>query len=301
MTHHWGYVSGILSALLVGLGTCLNKIVLAETHPILVAGLIYLFAGVSLSLIRLLPFGNKIMLSLGITSKSEVGMNKKDLIVLALVMFSGAVIAPFLFLNGLNQTTAINASLLQNTESLFTVLIAFSFLKERANRREWAGILLLTLGAIFLTTNAAFDKLTLTQSLYGNILIVLGGLFWGIDNNLSKFLSQNKNLLVVTALKCLTGGTILVLLAQALGLEFHIALTALPYLAIAGAFGIGFSILLFLVSLRKIGAMKTGVIFSTSSLFGAAFAFLILRESFSAIQLVAGSVMLIGIYIIYKK
>ena len=96
-------------------------------------------------------------------------------------------------------------------------------------------------------------------------------------------------------------GTILVLLAQALGLEFHITLTALPYLATAGAFSIGFSILLFLLSLRKIGAMKTGVIFSTSSLFGAAFAFLILRESFSIIQLIAGSVMLIGVYIIYKK
>jgi len=68
-----------------------------------------------------------------------------------------------------------------------------------------------------------------------------------------------------------------------------------------GAFSIGFSILFFLLGLREIGAMRTGVIFSTSSLFGATFAFLILRENFSLIQLTSGFVMLLGVYILYKQ
>jgi drug/metabolite transporter (DMT)-like permease len=45
---------------------------------------------------------------------------KKDLRVLAFVIACGSVIAPLLLLNGLNQTTAINTSLLLNAESLFT-------------------------------------------------------------------------------------------------------------------------------------------------------------------------------------
>ncbi|MEM0439421.1 MAG: hypothetical protein DJ555_04005 [Desulfurococcaceae archaeon] len=49
------------------------------------------------------------------------------------------------------------------------------------------------------------------------------------------------------------------------------------------------------------GAMKTGIIFSTSSLFGAVFAFIILRESFSLIQLLAGITMLLGVYIMYRE
>ncbi|MBS7620910.1 DMT family transporter [Candidatus Bathyarchaeota archaeon] len=301
MTHHWGYMAAISSALLFGIGATLNKIVLADVHPTVVAGLIYLFAGLALSIVRLSPLRNRVMAVLATPTKTEARISRKDFGILALVVLSGSTIAPFLFLNGLNQTTAINASLLQNTESLFTVLMAFLFLKEKAYRKDWVGILFLFVGVLFLTTNGEFYLLTLTQSFFGNVLIVIACVFWGIDNNLSRFLSKKEDLILITTLKCLAGGTALLLLSLALGLPLQIPLFAFPYLLSAGAFSIGFSILLFLLGLREIGAMKTSVIFSTSSLFGAAFAFAMLREDFSFIQLLAGFVMSLGVYVIYKK
>ena len=301
MTHHWGYVGAISSALLFGMGATLNKIVLVQVHPTVVAGLIYLFAGISLSLVRLSPLRDRIMSLLKTPTKTEAKINMKDFVILGIVVLSGSTIAPFLFLNGLNETTAINASLLQNTESLFTVLIAFLFLKEKAGKKDWVGILFLIVGVLFLTTNGEFFRLTLTQSLYGNMLIVTACLFWGIDNSLSRFLSKKEDIILITALKCMAGGTILLLLSLALRLEFQISLYTFPYLIAVGAFSIGFSILFFLLGLREIGAIRTGVIFSTSSLFGATFAFLILRENFSLIQLISGFVMLVGVYILYKR
>jgi len=181
------------------------------------------------------------------------------------------------------------------------VLIAHLFLKEKTDKKKWVGILFLIVGVLFLTTNGEFFRLTLTQSLYGNMLIVTACLFWGIDNSLSRFLSQKEDIILIAALKCLAGGTILLLLSWALRLEFQISLSVFPYLTSVGAFSIGFSILFFLLGLREIGAMKTGVIFSTSSLFGAVFAFLMLRENFSSNQLIAGFVMLSGVYTLYKR
>jgi len=283
------------------MGATLNKIVLAQVHPTVVSGLIYLFAGISLSLVRFSPLRNLIMSLLKTPTKTEAKINMKDFVILALVVLSGSTIAPFLFLNGLDETTAINASLLQNTESLFTVLIAHLFLKEKTDKKKWVGILFLIVGVLFLTTNGEFFRLTLTQSLYGNMLIVTACLFWGIDNSLSRFLSQKEDIILIAALKCLAGGTILLLLSWALRLEFQISLSVFPYLISVGAFSIGFSILFFLLGLREIGAMKTGVIFSTSSLFGAVFAFLMLRENFSSNQLIAGFVMLSGVYTLYKR
>jgi len=300
MTHHWGYMGAISSALLFGIGATLNKIVLADVHPTIVAGLIYLFAGLALSIVRFSPLRNRVMAVLETPTKTETKISRKDFGILALVVLSGSTIAPLLFLNGLNQTTAMNTSLLQNTESLFTMLIAFLFLKEKACRKDWVGILFLFVGVLFLATNGEFYRVTLT-SFFGNVLIVTACLFWGIDNNLSRFLSKKKDLILITALKCLAGGTVLLLLSSALGLKLQIPLLAFPYLISAGAFSIGFSILFFLLGLREIGAMKTSVIFSTSSLFGAAFAFIMLKENFSLIQLLAGFVMLLGFYIIYKK
>ncbi|MEM3011427.1 MAG: DMT family transporter [Candidatus Bathyarchaeia archaeon] len=232
MTHHWGYVGAISSALLFGIGATLNKIVLANAHPTVAAGLIYLFAGLILSTVRLSPLRNRVMAVLATPTKTETRISRKDFGILALVVLSGSTIAPLLFLNGLNQTTAINASLLQNTESLFTVLIAFLFLKEKAYRKDWVGILFLFVGVLFLTTNGEFYLLTLTQSFFGNVLIVAACVFWGIDNNLSKFLSKKEDLILITATKCLAGGTVLLLLSWVLDFhfKFHCLLSLTSYL-----------------------------------------------------------------------
>ena len=298
MTHHWGYVSAVASALLFGASSTLNKIALEDVHPTVVAGMIYFIGGVFLFGIHLTPLSKKI-LSLLDTKETETKISKKDLSVLAFVIISGSVMAPLLLLNGLNETTAINASLLLNAESLFTVSIAFIFLKERGAGKEYLGMLMLFVGVVFVTTNGEFQGVVLTENVIGNLLIIGACFFWGIDNNLSKILSKKRDIILMTGLKCFIGGLVLLAVSFLIGINFNIPLISIPYLLSAGAFSIAFSILLFLFALRKIGSMRTGVIFSTSSLFGAVLAFLVLRETFTPIQLIAGIIMLLGVYVLY--
>ena len=291
----------MLSSILFGISSALNKIALADVDPLIVAGMIYFIGGILLFGIHLSPL-HRVLLSLFETpTETESKIMRKDFLILAFVILSGAVIAPYLLLQGLNQTTAINAALILNIESLFTVLIAFTFLKERGKRKDYLGILLLLVGVLFLTTNAEFYKLSLTKEILGNLLIVGACLFWGIDNNLSKFLSTKRDIVMVTGLKCFIGGLVLLASSHILGIRFNVPIASLPYLLSVGAFSIAFSVLFFLFALREIGSMRTGVIFSTSSLFGAMFALVVLREPFSPIQLLAGLVMLSGVYIIYRR
>jgi len=301
LTHHWGYVGAMLSAILFGISSALNKIALENVDPLIVAGMIYFIGGILLFGIHLSPL-HRILLSLFETpTETETRIVRRDFLTLAFVIISGSIIAPYLLLQGLNETTAINAALILNTESLFTVLVAFTFLKERGRRKDYLGIILLLVGVVFLTTNADFYKLSLTKEILGNLLIVGACFSWGIDNNLSKFLSKKRDIVMATGLKCFIGGLVLLAASQILGIRFNVPIASLPYLLSVGAFSIAFSVLLFLFGLREIGSMKTGVIFSTSSLFGAMFAFAVLREPFSFIQLLAGLVMLCGVYIIYRR
>jgi drug/metabolite transporter (DMT)-like permease len=80
-----------------------------------------------------------------------------------------------------------------------------------------------------------------------------------------------------------------------------VSLSAVPYLIAVGVFSIGLSIMFFMFGLREIGSLRTGVIYSTSSLFGAFFAFVVLREGFSVIQISAGLLMILGVYVLYRK
>jgi drug/metabolite transporter (DMT)-like permease len=56
-----------------------------------------------------------------------------------------------------------------------------------------------------------------------------------------------------------------------------------------------------MLGLREIGSMRTGMIFSMSSLFGAVFAFIVLREAFSIVQVLAGLIMILGVFSLYRK
>lgn len=301
VTHHWGYVGALSSAILFGVSSTLNKIALENVNPLIVAGMIYSVGGVLLLAIHYSPLHKKLLMLFETPTETETVISARDYRILAFVILCGSIVAPFLLLHGLNETTAINAALLLNTESLFTVLLAFFFLKERGQGKDYMGILLLLLGVVILTTNAGFQRLTLTEQLYGNMLIVGACLFWGIDNNLSRFLSKKRDIVMVTGLKCFIGGIILLAMSQILGIGFSVPIVSLPYLLTVGASSIALSIMLFLFALREIGAMRTGVIFSTSSLSGAIFALVVLREQFSHIQLLAGLIMLCGVYILYKR
>jgi len=156
-------------------------------------------------------------------------------------------------------------------------------------------------GVVFITTNGNFQGLSLTKEVTGNLLIIGACLFWSIDNNLSKFLSKKRDIVMITGLKCFIGGVILLAISLFVGVDFEIPLISIPYIFSVGAFSIAFSILLFFFALREIGSMGTGFVFSTSSLFGAVFAFVILKEAFSLTQFLAGLTMLLGVYVLYRK
>jgi len=301
MTHHWGYVGAVTSALLFGLGATFNKIALADVNPTVAAGLTYLFAGVALSVVRFSPFRSRVMRLLKTPTPTEASFCRRDVWVLFFVVLSGSMLAPLLYMNGLSGSSAVNASLLLNAETLFTVLIAVAFLREHTQKKDWLGVSFLVLGAVFITTDAQFSNLTLSQSLLGNVLIIAACLFWGIDNNLSKLLCFKEDLLLVTVAKCLLGGCTLLLISFVLNLGLFVPLSALPYLLVVGVFSIGFSLLFFMLGLREIGSLRTGAIYSISSLFGALFAFIVLREELSVIQVLAGLLMALGVYILYRK
>jgi drug/metabolite transporter (DMT)-like permease len=109
MSHHWGYVAAVVSAVLFGLSSTLNKLALENANPTVVAGMIYFVAGVFLFAVHLSPLCPKIIAKLD-TVETEPKMTKRDFRILAFVVLCGSIIAPLLLLNGLSQTTAINAS-----------------------------------------------------------------------------------------------------------------------------------------------------------------------------------------------
>jgi drug/metabolite transporter (DMT)-like permease len=296
MSHHWGYLLALCSAVLFGVSTTVNKILLSSVPPLTIASMTYVIGGIFLATVSLVPRKASVLSWLKLPSNPTKDPTWKDGALIVLVALFGGVLAPSLNLIGLNNTTAVSTALLGNTETLFTIAIAFVFLGERGRAKDYAAMALLIIGAVVLTTNLNLRQVLSTGTLLGNVLVVLAAFCWGIDNNLSRALSIKRSLLQVGSLKGIIGGGLLFAVMSLYGVRIVLNIFAITWLLILGVFSVGLSLLFFLFSLQQIGAMRTGVIFSTGSLFGAVTAFFVLREPISLVQALAGCLMLIAIY-----
>ena len=302
MAHHWGYMSALLAALLFGVGSVLSKILLNNLHPLVVAGLVYLVSGVFLVIIRVQSsFKLKPLYRfLGLKHRAFPTLSLKDFKILFGMVLFGAVLAPFIFLFGLQLTTVINASFLSITENVFTIMLASFLLGERLRKKEILPVVAILSGAIFLATNLEFTSLKLAEKLLGNLLVLIGCFLWGVDNTLSRMLSIEGDVLEVAGFKSLFGGLLVTILCMLLGIPLNLNLIQIILLVFIGLFSIGISLVFYIAALHYIGASRTSTIYATSAVFGAIFAMIILKEKIMLIQIFSGIIMLAGVYSLYK-
>jgi drug/metabolite transporter (DMT)-like permease len=314
---HIGYVSAIIAAMLFGSVSTITKPILEDLNALSVSSLTYIIAG--LSLIPFLKFSytnsnsnsnsnsNNTLETTNNTSskKRKWTDNRKSYFLLLLTSLCGAVIAPTLFFYGLSNTSASDSSILINGEVLFSILLAVVFFNEKLIKREIIALILVLVGIVILTTNMQFlsSSNSFVEFNIGNILIVGSTLFWALDNNISKILSKNIHIPKIIVLKTLIGGSLLFILTiTVFGIaEFDaVDIIHMPYLVFAGSMGFGASLFFFLHSLKRIGTIKTILLFSTSSLFGMIFAKIFLNENITIYQIIAVGVILGGLYLIKR-
>lgn len=281
-----GYVSAIIAAILFGTVSVVAKPTLVTIHPILLASFVYLLAS---------------LVATPLIHKKKFSISLKDKGLLMVIAISGAVIGPILFFVGLEKSTASDSALLLNGEIIFSVFLAILLFREKISRIGYLAVALVIAGVIIVTTDMEFSYSIFDVQNIGNLFIIGATLFWALDNNLSKILSTRLDVARIVQLKSLIGGSILLLLVFVLQIPINIELEHLPNILLLGVAGFGASVFFFLHSLKRIGTVKTIMIFSTSSIFGLIFASIFLQESISYFQFIAMIVILSGIYLLYKK
>ena len=280
-----GYFAAIVAAILFGSVSTVAKPALSEIHPILLASLVYFLASLVATVIP----------------KKPVPILKKDAGLLIIVAFSGAVIGPILFFVGLEESLASDSALLLNGEIVFSVILAILLFREKLSSLGYLAVALVVAGVVIVTTNLDMSLSALTFTNKGNLFILAATLFWALDNNVSKILSTRLDVARIVQLKSVIGGSVLLLIVFAFEVPIGVTLEHIPNILLLGAAGFGASIFLFLHGLKRIGTVKTIMIFSTSSVFGLLFAALFLQEQISHLQVIAMGIILLGIYLLYKR
>ena len=284
-----GAVCGITAAVLFGISPPLTKLLLKETSPLVLAGLLYLGAGLGLSLYEALVYRWRSFAS------REAPLQRSDLRYLVGIICCGGMLGPVLMLVGLQRISGVMGSLLLNLEAPLTILLALVLFREHLGFRESVGSGLIILGGVVLTIHPE----TVTADLLGMLALCGATFSWALDNNLTQHLSSLRDPLALTRIKTFAAGIILLLLAlpfdqtwPSLGTTFTIMFL--------GLLSYGMSLVLDTYALRLLGAAREAAYFSTAPFIGAIAAVPLLgeqwgpRDFLAATIIVGGLILLLG-------
>lgn len=284
--HHsrlWpGVALALGSAILFGAATPLSKILLGSIEPQLLAGLLYLGAGMGLAALQ----AARALLAV---PGAEAPLRRTDLPWLAVAILAGGIAGPVLLMLGLARIDAASASLLLNLEGLATMSIAWLIFWENVDRRLLLGALAIIAGAIVLSWNGQRVSLNAGTALIGAACIA-----WGIDNNVTRKLSAT-NPVSIAMVKGLVAGVVNIAVAITRSAVLPDAGVAAAT-AVLGFFAIGVSLVMFVLALRHLGAARTGAYFSLAPFVGALIAVAILQDPVSFNLIAAALLMGFGLW-----
>jgi drug/metabolite transporter (DMT)-like permease len=282
-SHLWpGVPLALASAVLFGAATPLSKLLLGSVDPWLLAGILYLGAGIGLAIVH---YGRGAMA----IETSEAPLRRSDIPWLAAVVLFGGMLGPVLLMFGLSMTSAASGSLLLNLEGLATMGIAWLVFRENVDRRLLLGAGAILAGAFVLPWQGA-ARLDI-----GGLLIAGACLSWGIDNNLARRLSS-ADPMQMAMIKGLVAGSTNLVVALVLGASLPpIGLIAGG--ALVGFLAVGVSLVMFMLGLRHLGVARTGAYFSLAPFIGALISLVIFRDGFTIQLVIAGALMAVGLYL----
>jgi drug/metabolite transporter (DMT)-like permease len=271
------------SALLFGVTTPIAKHLLSTESPWLTAGLLYLGSGIGLTLWRLIQD----------RGWAPSGLQRDDWPWLASAIVSGGVLAPGLLMLGLARTDAAEASLLLNLEAVFGAALAWIVFREATSRRIVLGFFAICIASVLLAwPSAALGG----RGVVGPLLVAAACLCWGIDNNLTRKIS-GADARAVAGVKGLAAGATNTGLALSMGAAAWPAVPVLAGTLLLGFAGYGVSLVLFIVSLRRLGTARTGAYFAAAPFLGTGLSMALYGEPVGALFYVAAGLMALGVWL----
>jgi drug/metabolite transporter (DMT)-like permease len=278
-----GAAAALAAAALFGLSAPLSKLLLGHIGPQLLAALLYLGAGIGLTLVRL------------VRRPTEAQLQRRDLPLLLAIIVSGGVAGPLLLMLGLSRLSAVTGALLLNLEAPFTMALAVFFGEHVGRRAALAGALVVAASVLL---GYAPGPVGGPHPGLGALLVAAACLAWGLDNNLTQRLSL-RDPVVIVQWKTLGAGLAAVPIAL---LRSPIPDGATLGAALAlGFLCYGVSIVLDVWALRLLGAAREAPLFATAPFVGAIAAVPILGERLRLWDVAAALAMIAGVWLLIRE
>jgi len=263
------------------------KIALREFSPLAFNGIRLLFASLIL-IIALFVRGEGFSVA------------KSDIPKILFLSIIGNTAFQLLFMHGLNWTTASNTSVIMAMTPVFVVMLSVLLKQEKIHWAGWLGVMISFIGFYFIITKQVGTFHFSWEELRGDLMILIGNLFWAIYTVFSKpFLGKISPLKWTTI--TLAVGTVFYLPFAALDIVriqwSEISFQAWAVLFYSGLFAIAICYVVWYASVRRVGNSKTAIYGYLSPIFTILFAYLLISERITLLQIGGALIIFAGVYL----
>lgn len=279
------YKFAILSSLFFGVGLVINKIGLTKTtissfeytsYSVLVAALLS-----ALVLVKQID--------------SFKGLSRQIYLYLILIGVLASGVAYILLFVGQSRTTAINAAFLSSLSAFFTIPFSKIILGSRLKRDRYKYVFLLLVGLYLLVAGSSLITFE-----WGDILVIMTAIIWGLTNVLSKIPMKQLSGFLVAMARLIVGSVFLLVLYLALPFEFAIGHALNFWIISSGILMWGYILFLY-KAIEQNGPVMASVVLITYPLVTVVVAFVFLGEIMSWQDVLGGALMLYSIRMITSK
>jgi drug/metabolite transporter (DMT)-like permease len=270
------------------------KIVYVEMTPIIFVALRYSIA---------VPF----LVLLVLTSKNRSENLKNAKINWKFIVIAGLT-GPFLSQTmqyvGLSMTTAGETLLLINMSPVFAVILAAPLLSERITKDKISGLLLATLGILFIVLGGSpIDTEFGWIRVLGDLIIIVSTFVFAINGITGKVAMREVDSVSVTAYSTIIAVPCLwisVAIFEDLSILLHLSITAWLIMLWVGIMNTVLGFILYYESMKYIEASRVQIALNLISVWGIIMSVLILSEPTSFLQILGGALTIIGVVIAQK-
>lgn len=272
----------LAAAFFFGVSTPLSKALINDLNPFLLAGLLYLGAGLGLSAYTLLRGGGLLPPPATLKYKYIIGM----------IVFGG-LLGPVLLMAAVKIAPAASVSIWLNMELVATAFLGHFLFRDHLDKRGWLSVALSLAAGILLSYSGGVAGFT------AGLLVALACFSWGLDNHFTALI-DDLSPVQSTILKGLAAGTTNLLIGLALAGGAP-ALPAVGKALLVGFLCYGLSITFYISAAQKLGAVRSQLIFSVAPLFGVLLAVLALNETLSSVQLISGTLLFASVWLMLAE
>ncbi len=272
------------------LNLSLVKIALAEIPPLPYNGIRLLLAAAVLLFWLMLR-------------KENLRFERQDLPKLVLLSFSGYALYQFLFISGIQMTTASNTAVIFGATPIMISLLSSFFKHEKIKPLGWLGIALGFTGIYLVIIGRAGGFALTRQTWKGDLLLFLAVFFWAQYSVSARPLLKKYSPLKFTTLTMGLGSLMFFAFAfpQMRKIPFAaVSLQAWLCMLYSGVIALSLAMVLWLFSVRRVGNSQTAVYSNLQPVLAVVFAHLILAEAITHTLLLGTLIVVVGIYFTHR-